>query len=54
VTAFTVDPAAQVESPEYPQPVDNTMTIVGIGAAILAAIAIVGVVLAMLLMKKRP
>jgi hypothetical protein len=54
VTAFTVDPAPQVESPEYPQPVDNTMTVVGIGVAILAAIAIVGVVLALLLMRKHP
>lgn len=55
VTALVVDPApAPAESPEYPQPVDNTMTVVGVGVALLAAIAIVGVVLAMLLMKKRP
>jgi outer membrane protein assembly factor BamB len=54
VTAFAVDPAAPEESPEYPQPVDNTMTVVGVGVALLAAIAIVGVVLAVLLMRKRP
>jgi outer membrane protein assembly factor BamB len=51
-TAFAIDTAVPTESPEYPQPVDNTMTIVGLGVAILAAIAIVGVVIAMMLKKK--
>lgn len=45
-TAFVVDPATEpVQTPEYPQPIDNTMSIVGVGTAILAAIAVVGLVL---------
>ena len=53
VTAFAVDEAPPpAESPEYPQPIDNTMTIVGVGVAILIAIAIVGAVLVLMLRKK--
>jgi len=45
-TAFVVDPATEpVQTPEYPQPIDYTMSIVGVGIAILAAIAVVGLVL---------
>jgi outer membrane protein assembly factor BamB len=50
--AFVVDEAAPQVTPEYPQTVDNTMTIVGVGAAMLAAIAIVGVALALMLRKR--
>jgi outer membrane protein assembly factor BamB len=54
VTAFAVDEAPlPVESPEYPQPIDNTMTIVGVGVAILIAVAIVGAVI-VLMLRKRP
>jgi len=53
VTSFAVDPAAPpTQAPEYPQPVDNTMTVVGIGVATLIAIAVVGAVLVMLLRKR--
>ena len=52
-TFFVVDPAVQAESVEYPQPVDNTMTVVGIGVALLIAIAIVGAVI-VLMLRKRP
>jgi hypothetical protein len=53
VTSFTVDPAASTPAaPEYPQPVDNTMTIIALGVAILAAIAIVGIVIVLMLRKK--
>ena len=51
-TAFAVDPAVKADQPEYPQPIDNTMTVVGVGVAILIAIAIVGAVLALMLKKK--
>jgi PQQ enzyme repeat len=45
-TAFVVDPATEpVQTPTYPQPIDNTMSIVGVGVAILVAIAVVGLVL---------
>ncbi len=54
VTSFAVDPAAPAaQTGEYPQPIDNTMTIVGVGVAILIAVAIVGAILAMML-RKRP
>jgi PQQ-like domain len=53
VTSFAVDPAAQpAQTPAYPQPVDNTMTIVGVGIAVIIAIAIVGAVM-VLMFKKR-
>jgi outer membrane protein assembly factor BamB len=45
-TAFTVNPAPAATPPiEYPQPVDNTMTIVVVGIAIIIAVAIVGILL---------
>ena len=54
VTSFTIDPAATpAQTPAYPQPIDNTMTIVGVGVAILAAIVIVGAV-TVLMLRKRP
>jgi len=52
-TAFAVDPVVQAQATEYPQPVDNTMTVVGIGVAMLIAIAIVGAVI-VLMLRKRP
>jgi hypothetical protein len=36
--------------PEYPQPIDNTMTIIGVGIAIIIAVAIATI----LLLRKRP
>jgi len=52
-TAFVVDEAVPVEhAPEYPQPIDNTMTIVGVGVALGILIAIVGVALALLQRKR--
>jgi len=53
VTSFAVDPAVQTQSAEYPQPVDNTMTVVGVGVALLAAIAIVGALI-LITLRKRP
>jgi hypothetical protein len=53
VTSFAVDPAIQTESPEYPQPIDPTMTIVGVGVAILIAIAILGAIVVLMLRKKQ-
>ncbi len=51
LSSFSVDPApTPTQTPEYPQPIDNTMTIVGVGVAILAAIAVVG----LLLYRKKP
>ena len=52
-TAFAVDSVVATQSPQYAQTVDNTMTIVGVGVALLIAIAIVGAVLFMAI-KKRP
>jgi len=53
-TSFVVDPAvAPTQAPEYPQPIDNTMTIVGVGVAILAAVVIGFVALALLLKRKQ-
>jgi hypothetical protein len=52
VSSFAVDPAVEVKSPEYPQPIDNTMTVVGVGVAILAAIAIVGAVMVLMFRKR--
>jgi hypothetical protein len=40
-------------APEYPQPIDNTLTIVYATIAIIIAIAIVGAILALLLTRKR-
>jgi hypothetical protein len=51
-TAFAVEPVVPTTTPEYPQPVDNTMTVVGIGAAILIAV-IVGFIALALLQRKR-
>jgi outer membrane protein assembly factor BamB len=46
-TAIGVDEAPPTtQPPEYPQPIDNTMIIVGMGIAIIIAIAIVGLILA--------
>ena len=53
VTAFVVDPTAHMESPEYPLPVDNTMTIVYVGVALGIIIAVVGAV-TVLMLRKRP
>jgi outer membrane protein assembly factor BamB len=53
VTSFAVDPAIQTESPEYPQPIDPTMTILGVGVAILIAIAILGAIVVLMLRKKQ-
>ena len=51
--AFVVDEAGQqAKAPEFPAQVDNTMTIVGVGVAILAAIAVVGTVIMLMLRKK--
>ncbi len=45
-TYFTaIDQVAPTEPPEYPTPIDNTMTILGVGVAILIAIAIVGLLI---------
>ncbi len=45
-TSFVVDEAPEPTAPpQYPQPVDNTMTIVGMGIAIIIAIAIAVVVI---------
>ncbi|HEX9261704.1 MAG TPA: hypothetical protein VF893_04175, partial [Candidatus Bathyarchaeia archaeon] len=52
-TSFAVDPAVQTESPEYPQPIDNTMTIIGVGVALLIAI-VVGFVALALFQRRRP
>lgn len=49
-TAFNVVEAVVEPVPEYPQPIDNTMTIIGTGIVLLIAIVIVG----MLLFRKRP
>ena len=51
--AFAVDPAPEpAQAPENPQPVDNTMTIVGIGIALLIAI-IAGFAVTLLTLRKR-
>lgn len=52
-TYFHASEAFSAPSPEFPQPIDNTMTILGVGIAILIAVAIVGIILAMML-RKRP
>lgn len=50
-TAFVANAAPEpVQTPEFPPQVDNTWTIVGVGVAILAAIAVVG----LLLYRKKP
>jgi hypothetical protein len=50
-TYITVDEAPPATAPpEYPQPIDPTWTIVGVGIAIIIAVAIVGI----LLFRKRP
>jgi hypothetical protein len=51
-TAFTVDEAVVTPAPEYPQPIDNTMTIAGMGSAILATI-VVGFIVLYLMLRKR-
>jgi hypothetical protein len=38
----TEAPAATA-APEYPQPIDSTLTIVGVGIAMIIAVAIVGI-----------
>ena len=52
-TAFAVYEAAAEPTPEYPQPVDNTMTIVYVGVALGVLIAVVGAVI-VLMLRKRP
>ena len=50
-TYFTAVEAPPIPvEPEFPAQVDNTMTVVGVGVAILAAIAVVGI----LLYRKKP
>jgi hypothetical protein len=50
-TAIDVSEAPPATAPpEYPQPIDNTMTIVGVGIAIIIAVAIATI----LLLRKRP
>jgi len=45
-TAFVVDEAPPAtEPPAYPQPIDNTLIIVGMGIAIIIVVAIVGILL---------
>jgi hypothetical protein len=45
-TALAVDPAPQAtQPPEYPQPIDNTMVIVGMGIAIIIVIVIIGILI---------
>jgi hypothetical protein len=45
-TSFTVDPTPAATPPvEYPQPIDNTMTIIVVGIAIIIAVAIVGILI---------
>jgi outer membrane protein assembly factor BamB len=51
-SAFGVDEVLPTPSPEYPQPIDNTMTIVDVGVALLIAIAIVGAVIVLMLRKR--
>jgi hypothetical protein len=51
-TAFAVDPAVPTTTPEYPKPIDNTMIMVGLGIAILAAIAVVGALILITLRKR--
>jgi outer membrane protein assembly factor BamB len=52
-TSFHAAEAVAEHAPQNPQPIDNTMTIVYGVIAIIIAIAIVGVVLAMLVLRKR-
>jgi hypothetical protein len=48
-----VGPAPEpFQSPEIPPATDYTMTIIGFGIAILAAIAVVGIVMVLLLRKR--
>jgi hypothetical protein len=43
-TAATVSAAlSPTAAPEYPQPIDNTLTIVGVGIAIIIAVVLVGI-----------
>jgi hypothetical protein len=45
-STFVVDPAPTASPPiEFPQPIDNTLTIVAMGIVLLIAIAIVGILL---------
>jgi hypothetical protein len=49
-TAISVlEAPAPTEAPAYPQPIDNTFTIVGVGIAMIIAVAIVGI----LILRKR-
>jgi hypothetical protein len=50
--SFVVDPAPVTSQPEYPQPVDNTMTIIYATIAIIATI-VIAVVVAILMLRKR-
>ena len=53
VTAFAVDPAPEpAQTPEFPPQVDNTMTIVGVGVALLIAVAI-GFAIVVMMLRKR-
>ncbi len=55
-TYFSAHEAATATSTSIAvqQPVDNTMTVIAIGVAILIAVVIVGALLAMMISKKRP
>ena len=52
-TAFGVDEEVSQPSVEYPQPIDNSMTIIVVGIAILVAVVVVGAVI-VLMLRKRP
>ncbi len=52
-TSFYASDAVQTTTPQPVQPVDNTMTIVGVGVAMIIAVAIVGALI-MMMLRKRP
>ncbi|MCW4045144.1 MAG: PQQ-binding-like beta-propeller repeat protein [Candidatus Bathyarchaeota archaeon] len=43
--AVAVEAPPATAAPEYPQPIDNTLTIIGVGIAMILALAIVGILL---------
>jgi hypothetical protein len=50
-TAIGVDEApAATAAPEYPQPIDNTLTIVAVGIAIIIVVVIVG----LMILRRKP
>ena len=53
ISSFAVDSAPEPpQTPDFPPQIDNTMTIIGVGVAILIAIAIVGAVMVVMLRKR--